>query len=67
METLSVTFSVVVSPTQYSFSGPRGSADVQVQLTRNLIESIDPGRLFKDILQTALEDFDKPAEDEEDA
>lgn len=66
METLYVTFNVIVSDSKYTYSGKQGNAEVVIQVPRAILESINPGNLFIGAMQAALVNFDTPEpEDEE--
>lgn len=64
MEILYVTFTVRVSNSEY-YGGISGSAEVKIQVPRNMLVNIDPGNLFIGAMQAAIANFDAPEDEEE--
>ena len=59
MDKLFVTFRVEVTDQEYAYrASQRGSAEVNIQVPRSILENIDPGNLLMGALQAALADFD---------
>jgi len=64
MKIMYVTFTVQVSDDEYAYRGSQGEAKVRIQVTRAILESIDPGNLFVGAMQAALVEYDAPPEKE---
>ena len=65
MENLYVTFTVHVSDKEYTYAGKDGKAEAKIQVPRDVLENIDPGNIFVGIMRSAIANFDKPEEEEE--
>lgn len=63
METVYVTFKVEVHDNEYGYqSDQKGEAEVKMQLTREILDSLDPGNIFIGALAVALTKFDQSGE-----
>jgi len=63
-----VTFEVSIRKDQYSYSSGKGSAEAAIHVDRRLVYTLDPGNIFRDLVHTALVEFDslpKPENDED--
>lgn len=68
MDKLYVSFKVTVCDSEHAYSSDqKGTAEVDIQVPRKILESIDPGNLFVGVLQAALAEFDAPRIEEEEA
>ena len=65
MENLYVTFTVQVSNQEYAYHGRQVSAEVKIQVPRQVLDNIDPGNLFIGTLQAALANYDAPPDEDE--
>ena len=65
MEKLYVIFSVQIRDTQYSYNATEeGEAELVLQTTRELLNTLDAGNLFNSALQCAIVDFDTLKEED---
>lgn len=63
---LYVTFQVEVANSEWSYNATKhGKAEVKIQVSRSILDDIDPGNLFIGALQAALAEYDAPSEPEE--
>jgi len=59
-----VKFKVEVSEHQYSYEGKSETAEVKIQVPRDVLDNIDPGNILVGALKSALEKFDAAPEEE---
>lgn len=64
MENLYAKFMVTVGDNEWSHQGKSESAEMKIQLPRQVLENIDSGNLFVGVLQAALVNFDSEEIDE---
>jgi len=63
-----VTFEVSIRKAPYSYLDGKGSAEAEIHVDRRLVYTLDPGNIFRDLVHTALIEFDslpKPEKDED--
>jgi arginase family enzyme len=64
-EKIYITFDVSVSDSSYSYNAKRkGNADLTLETTRQVLNSLDSGNILSSMLAGALAEFDKPEEEE---
>ena len=61
-----VTFEVSIRKDQYNYSDGKCSAEAEIQVDRRLVYTLDPGSIFRDLVHTALVEFDSLPEPEKD-
>jgi hypothetical protein len=63
-EKIYITFSVAVSDSNYSYNAKhKGDADLTLETTRKVLNSLDSGNILSSLLSGALAEFDKPEEE----
>jgi hypothetical protein len=59
-----ITFNVSVSDSNYSYNAKhKGDADLTLETTRRVLNSLDSGNILSSLLSGALAEFDKPEEE----
>jgi len=65
MDNIYLTFSVRVRDEEYSYKSTSGNAQVDFSFPADMVESLDPGNIFKGVFKAALEDYGRKIAEEE--